>query len=1108
MSPARRRGHLLRPDGTNRLQRTLPGLEPEYILPDERSLADLVAYARRLAAEIRFYNLDGRAAGDWRPFLEPLLALAADHPNSNADFEAALLERRDWPPHLALYLVFLELFRHLQDDLNELPQRHLRYWYEQILRLTRRDPVADAVHVLFEPARNAAPVALEAGTPLDAGKDGLGRPLVYKTEAELVVSAAGIGAMRRLTVELDRRGRRRFFVADGIAEQEGESWHTFGRGQLGLDPGERFMGEAALGFAVASPLLRLAEGERALQLTVYLRAAEGAYPAARNIAAGLDFAFTGESGWVSPSRVEARLVDKAGEAGSPTPMAFEARLTLEPDAPPIVPLDPTLHGEGPARGLPLVRCLLRGGAGLYETLAGLRVERADLAVTVLGLRDLQVRNDQGPLAADRPMPLFGSRPCIGSAFYLASAELLGKRPTSLGLKLTWQAPPDNLLDRYRAYFAPMAGNPSGRFRVSFTADLELLCAGRWQPLATERPLFDIVTATPPPRAFEVGPAVLEAHRDCARRGVERLAATRPEARAGFLRLVLRGPARDAFAVQGSEPYAGEVPFEAFGHSAFPRVTAVRAVALSRWEASEEAPVPPDLPVEPYTPTLAELSLDYTAAAELVPGGAGTEQEWLVLGPFGYAAAGDAEAARLAPDLDGPAQGQDFSQASLFLGISGLKPPVNLSLLFQIEAGTATADQALEAGEVRWSCLQDNRWRPLSDQALLGDATLGFQQPGVIRLAIPAEAGREHTAMPTGMVWLRAALPASRDRPPQSAARTRGLHTQAVLARLEPRAGTLEDYTQHLRTGLAAGAITRLKRRNPAIGKVSQPYASFGGRVGEPDDDFFRRCSERLRHRNRAVTARDLERLVLEAFPEVFKVKCLPHSDADGVERAGEAALVIVPDLRGAHTAKPLEPRANAVLMARIAAYVRTGLASPFAALHVIHPIYEQVRVEAWVAFRSGLDAGFYSDRLRRDLRRFLSPWAYAQGRDILFGASIYKSEVLAFVEARDYVDYVTGFHLYHNHAGPPRGGIGRMTIGTDFLVWPPPRPALGEMRVGDDFVVGRDVEVARATRPHAILVSHEAHRIVPVAPEVARCAGVERLGIGYMTVGLDFEVGG
>ena len=122
----------------------LPALEADYIVPDERSLSDLVEYARRVAAEIRFYDLSGQATGDWVPFLELLLdPTTRGKVLPSPQLEAALDARADWPPHLVLFLAFLKLFQHLQGDLNQLTGRHLRYYYEQHLGLRRR-PGADA----------------------------------------------------------------------------------------------------------------------------------------------------------------------------------------------------------------------------------------------------------------------------------------------------------------------------------------------------------------------------------------------------------------------------------------------------------------------------------------------------------------------------------------------------------------------------------------------------------------------------------------------------------------------------------------------------------------------------------------------------------------------------------------------------------------------------------------------------------------------------------------------------------------------------------------------------------------------------------------------------
>ncbi|MEO1069561.1 MAG: hypothetical protein AAFW95_10645, partial [Cyanobacteria bacterium J06638_6] len=403
MDRFQRYGNLLRNDGTNQLQRLSPALEPDYILPDERSLSDLLTYARQLATQIRFYSLTGQSTGDWQPFLE---ALAADtstgHIYDTTTLENLLNSRRDWPPHLALFIVFLKLFQTLQSDLNELPQRHLRHYYEQELNLLRREAQADAVHVIFELARNASPKLIPAGTLLDAGKDSEGRPLSYETASDLVVNAAQISNIRRLVGETDRRGFQRFFAANTISELEGESWYTFGRQQLDLDPDQRFMTDAQIGFAIASPILLMAEGRREVKISAQLRSHAGEAP----IPQGLDAAFlidlTGAEGWVVPDSVTAKLLEKQVGEDAQSRLFLEMCVTISEIAPAISTFDSDLHGDGPVTAWPVIRCRLNSASGDYEKLDGLMVEKATLAVTVKGVRNLVVQNSQGILSPDQP----------------------------------------------------------------------------------------------------------------------------------------------------------------------------------------------------------------------------------------------------------------------------------------------------------------------------------------------------------------------------------------------------------------------------------------------------------------------------------------------------------------------------------------------------------------------------------------------------------------------------------------------------------------------------------------------------------------------------------
>ena len=98
----RRYGNLLRLDGTNQLQRLLPGLESDYIVPDERTFADLVQYARKVAEEVRYFDLTGQSTGDWSALLEPLLGPGGANAPSTEELQLLLASRDDWPPQTVI----------------------------------------------------------------------------------------------------------------------------------------------------------------------------------------------------------------------------------------------------------------------------------------------------------------------------------------------------------------------------------------------------------------------------------------------------------------------------------------------------------------------------------------------------------------------------------------------------------------------------------------------------------------------------------------------------------------------------------------------------------------------------------------------------------------------------------------------------------------------------------------------------------------------------------------------------------------------------------------------------------------------------------------------
>lgn len=1060
--------NILQRDGTSQSQRLLAALLPSYVSVDERSMDEFRSFAQRFATEIQYYNLADAAEGDWVNF-----------------FLKSVSEEQRTEPHYALFIALLDLYKVAQDDINTITTRHLDYYYREILKLEERPAVPDQVFIIFTAAEQVASALVAKGKELDAKKDADGVDLVYKTDKDIVVNHGLVEQLKNVFINrplnnyapqlypdpipvlgpdeppYGQTGGNNWRLyasptansADGLGaeiETSEKRWRIFGAPKE-TSEGTADRPQAEIGFAFASPLLLLAEGERQIEIKLnfnrprdqnqpgglnaaVLAAAElpstsasralsdsllrrSASPAEHATAVAnfaydyenaalenaLTVQFSGEEGWIIPEGTTSAthydhngdliIVRTLTEAQKPI-VAYNEEVLLQPIRTqwPVVKI--TLNTEDPATDY------------IYRDLSSKSVFSADIKVKVTGVKSLIIQNDDSVLSPDKPFEPFTGQPVIDSAFYIGSNEIFQKQLDELIVNITWHGLPSDAalyprgFETYYQYYLPHS-EATRRQNASFKVNAALLDKRDWKPLNSGDGYNLFPNGNGVPLSDNTQIIALNSWQ---------------------LRNVRRDPEMQAVEEFGTDTQKGFLRLSIdnvdFGHGIFQTSFTKQAIWTVQYTQGGEITGKPDdtpigLPEVPYTPQVKAVVLDYistetinltrqkTDAQNEKNYNTRVEQFFHIL-PFG-AAEYHPQVIETVSDI--PLLPQFPDEGSLYIGISGLETPQVLSVLMKAAEGSSNPDFARQP--VKWSYLYNNEWYAFTQLQILSDSTSGLLTSGIVTFDLPKAFNNTNTALQEGLYWLRA-----------SVEHYSGAVCDLIDVRAQAVTATFADNgndPDHLRLPLPAETIKDFVNSQSDIDAVEQPYASFGGKIKEQSEEFYVRVSERLRHKNRAVTIWDYEHLVLEKFPQIYKVKCLNHTRYNTISDVnelmpGHVALVIISDLQNKNAIDPLKPKTSLITLTEIEEFV-SAIKSPCAHLHVRNPIFEEIQVEFNVKFHTGYDIGFYGQQLQAEIKQFLAPWTYGT-RDIVFGGRIHKSVLINFVEDRPYVDYVTCFNIH------------------------------------------------------------------------------------------------
>lgn len=1018
------KNRLLR-DGTSQSQRTLKALLPSYVSVDERSLNDLIDFVNEFSAQINFYDINNTVNGDWTSF-----------------FENQLIDEttQKTQPHYALFIAFLQLFKYAQEDLNTITQRHLEFYYKDVLQIEEKEAIPDQVFVIFELANQTANYVVEKNTGLNGGEDATGVDLTYLVNKNVSINRAQAVDFKALFYNKDNDARLYASPiansANGTGEQietEEPKWKTFGTIS---DPTAAYNSpvadrpQADVGFAFASPLLSLAEGNRTVTIELTVTNLFGL--TTTELTDAFNVYFSGEEGWVSPIESSSKLPQDSTFVASFSQKKITIIRTLTEGQEAIVPYNQEVLIDPFITEWPVAKIVVdtenNSFPYIYAKLKKLVIQTAKITVDVDGVKNVVVQNDQSKFDASKPFMPFGNKPVLSSSFYIGSTEVFSKQLSKLDLNITWKGLPldSTGFKGYYKNYIPQSENNKRR-NGQFRANIEVLNGREWKNLipasSTLSRLFDPATD----QKLNSFRLISVANNSL---GVIQREPDMPEVtqygnsvQRGFMRLQLanvdfgHSDYQVSFATQAIKVAANtsaDATNQVIQASAFTPVggtVGTSGLIGQVGQLSLNSNPSVDLVNEPYTPLISEMSLSYTSSEiiDLTNSPANNSEEAFANRIDQFFQVGAFGARELHPYTF---ETQPFitlfpvynDEGSLYIGIQDLVPPTTLSILFQVAEGSENPD--LSKQDVNWSYLSGDEWFEFPKANILSDSTNGLITSGIIEYNIPKKASANNTILPNGLYWLKAAVTDDS----AAIAEMISIQAQAVEATFQDN----ENDPQHLAESLPSESIDKLVNSVSQINSVSQPYASFGGAEAEDSTAYFTRVSERLRHKNRAIMIWDYEHLVLENFPKSYKVKCLNHTkyissnDLNEIS-PGNVSLVVISNLQNKNAVNPLKPKTSLATLSAIQELIK-GLNPPCAELYVKNPLYEEIVTHFNVRLKVGYDPGFYLNLLNEDLKQFLAPWAYG-GQNISFGGRIHSSVIVNFIDEQEYVDFITCFTM-------------------------------------------------------------------------------------------------
>jgi hypothetical protein len=969
--------------------------------------------------------------------------------------------RRQHPPHIVLFMSFLHLFKHLQNQLNALPEKHLDYYYNDILHLQNRREIPDHAHLVFQLARNVYQQTLPVGTLFRAGKTPDGKDMFYALERPLTLNQAQVVEVKTLLVQNTEGGylwENTLLDADKDTDapdkmKEVVPFRPLGKAKEGK--------KAEVGFAISSAMISKSKSDRRFTLNFTLTKTE-LDTFTTNLEKKMSLLKSSPAGTLVSGKHDLLNENLKVEVSSKDTWVVQHKPNKNYMAVQIVQ---PLQGTGVIvlvinqfSRVPLLKVDIKTSSnftgfnvvedkkvyGQYE-IKGV-IDDSRLTFTLEGYTPFVLRR-KGEILSEiegEPNVVLTETGFKLNAIHLPKNEPIFNAPSAFKnnkslYNLTEPAIKFSLTEDSYAYEEVYSLLATTNLKeVEATIEVKDLTDFDIYEGSINRPLGHTQNVDLTSVARQGG--LIVRCDEAFKKGLNNLTITfvgkAPSVAGNSFNLT------NALLFVNGEELKGAISGDLLQKNII-EVKNIQKVLNPNQLEQEKLDAYFRIDVK-YNrakdqtfdvPVFADANISYTIAKDL------DKTEFFHLSSHGGHEAVNPKGSVFVPPFINPESAypervesipkivhsimaspdtSDLYRGNLYIGVKDIPKLGILSLLFQVADGTEVDLDAFPPN-IEWSYLSTNeteKWQLFPASSIVFDSTKADEnskrslvQSGVIEFQMPKDLKIGDTVLNANYYWIRA-----------SALETGTTKVGALpsLVGIYAQAGRVELATSPIDAGhfdqpLPPTTIAQLKFREAAVRLIEQPYESFGGRAAEQGAAYHLRISERLRHKKRAITAWDYEHLVLEQFPEVRFVKCINHSgitdEGFSTRRTGAVAVVVMP----LKTTQPLQPKTNRAMLENIKSYLKkysNGFTSFLDedALQVIVPDYQEVVVSLNVKFHAG-DTEKLVHNLDKDIARFIALWAFDSQIEPGFGKNLYKTELLSQIEALDYVDFIEDLYI-------------------------------------------------------------------------------------------------